>query len=145
MTVLTCFLFSLACCAEEGSVKVTVISILASEKEDHVDPRLKRIAAELRRAKELKKMTCFRLARSTAMSVEVGKSYKFRLVDDQWVNIKVDHGADANNKVSLTVKASKLGAISYTTCCGKFFPIVTPHVTKDQERLIFCIMVKPCR
>ena len=47
------------------------------------------------------------------------------------------------NRVRLAVKAPLAGEITYTTCCSKFFPIMTRYLTKDNERLIIAIMVKP--
>ena len=37
-----------------------------------------------------------------------------------------------------------VGEITYMTICGKFFPIVTRYQTKDKDRLIIAVMVKPC-
>jgi hypothetical protein len=37
-----------------------------------------------------------------------------------------------------------MGEVEYTTCCGKFFPIITRYQTKDKERLIIAIRVQPC-
>ena len=39
-------------------------------------------------------------------------------------------------KIRMTVKPPMVGQITYTTCCEKFFPIVTRHVTKEKDRLI---------
>ena len=55
------------------------------------------------------------------------------------------HGADSKNRVGLTMKAPLQGEIQYTTCCGKFFPIVTRYQTKDKEVLILAIRVQPCK
>ena len=45
----------------------------------------------------------------------------------------------------MTIKPPMLGDITYTTCCERFFPIVTRHVTQDKERLIIAIMVEQCK
>jgi hypothetical protein len=37
-----------------------------------------------------------------------------------------------------------VGEITYSTICGKCFPIVTRFQTKDRERLIVAVMVRPC-
>ena len=55
------------------------------------------------------------------------------------------HAADSKNRVGLTVKAPLQGEIQYTTCCGKFFPIVTRYQTKNKELLIVAIRVQPCK
>ena len=59
--------------------------------------------------------------------------------------VLVRHAADNKNRVGLTVKPPLEGEIQYTTCCGKFLPIVTRYETKDKERLIIAIRVQPCK
>src|SRR5258708_99805 len=69
-----------------SDVKVSVVAILASE-DGQVDPRLKDIAKEIKKANELKKqqpqLNGFRLAKMTCKSVPVRGSESFELVADQ--------------------------------------------------------------
>src|SRR5262249_10916037 len=119
--------------AEE--VEVTVVVILATDRNKQVDADLKAIAEEVR--KKYPELTGVRLERMRRDSLTVGKSEKFALVDDKVATVLVRHGADGKNRVGLTVKAPLQGEIEYTTCCGKFLPIVTRYRTKaDNERLI---------
>jgi hypothetical protein len=37
-----------------------------------------------------------------------------------------------------------MGEITYSCCCGKYFPIITRYQTKDNERLIIAIGVHCC-
>jgi hypothetical protein len=47
--------------------------------------------------------------------------------------------------MTMTVKPPKLDEITYACACGKFFPIITNHLTPDNERLIIAVMAKPCK
>ena len=51
---------------------------------------------------------------------------------------------DADGRISLTIKPPGLDKITYGCSCGKFFPVVTPHETKEGEVLIIAVMAKPC-
>jgi hypothetical protein len=128
---------------EEDSVQVTVVAILATDKNDKVDEKLERLAREIR--KKEPKLKGFRLARVDCKPIPVGQSDKFALVDDEVATITVQRAADKNNQVRIKVKVPRLGAIVYTSVCGKFFPIVTRYWTKDGERLIVALMVGPCK
>lgn len=123
-------------------VKVVVIAVLATSQDKKVDPKLKCIAEQVHKVEP--KLTGFRLARTSAKALMVGKSEKFPLVDETFVTVTLDRAADDRNRVSVTVKPPKLGTIAYTSCCGKFFPIVTRYHTKNKERLIIGIMVETC-
>jgi hypothetical protein len=127
----------------EERVQVTVLAILATEDNAKVDEQLKCIAQKVQKVEP--KLTGFRLARTSAKSLEVSKVSKFTLVDGLTVGVTVEHGADEKNRVGLTVKPPQIGEISYTSCCGKYFPIVTRYRTADKERLIIAIMVEPCK
>ena len=129
--------------AAEEKVKVTVVAILATTRDQIVDPKLECIAREVQKSEP--RLTGFHLARTTQMSLAVGSSDKFPLVDKEVAEVTVEHGADKENRVSLKVKPSRCGEIVYTSTCGKFFPIVTRYRTKDKDRLIVAIMVKPCK
>ena len=126
----------------EEKVKVTVVAILATGRNQTVDPKLKCVADEVQKLDP--KLTGFSLAKNTSKSLPVGTAADFPLVDKQKASVTVQHGPDKDNRVGLVVKPPGLGEIAYTTCCGKYFPIVTRYQTKDKDRLIIAIMVKPC-
>lgn len=127
--------------AEE--VKVTVVVILATDRNSDVAHELNRIAQEVR--KKYPHLTGFRLEQITCKSLPVGESEKFALIDEEVATVVVRHAADSKNRVGLTVKAPLQGEIQYTTCCGKFLPIVTRYETKAGDRLILAIRVQPCK
>jgi hypothetical protein len=128
-------------CGEE--VRVTLVVILATDRNNVVDRELKCIAEEVR--KLYPNLTGFRLEKTTWKSLPVGESEKFEAVDHEVARVLVRHAADSKNRVGLTVKAPLQGEIQYTTCCGKFFPIVTRYQTKQKELLILAIRVQPCK
>lgn len=124
------------------NVRITVLAILASDKSDTIDVKLKEIAERVR--KQQPKLTGFRLGQTNCSSVPVGSEEMFQLVEDQIAKVTVHTGAK-NDKVRLTVKAPKLGQLTYATRCDKYFPIVTGYKTKNRERLIIAIMVERCK
>lgn len=128
-------------CADD--VRLSIVVILANEKDDKVCPRLVEIARAVQRTHP--KLTGFRIVRTDCVPVDVGKEEQFKLVEGQVVKVVVVRAADETNKVSLKVQVPKLGEVSYTTCCGKFFPLVSEYRTKDQEQLIVAIRVQPCK
>jgi hypothetical protein len=132
-----------ASCGEAEEVKVTVAVILATDRNNQVARELKGIAQEVQ--KKYPHLRGFRLEQITGKSVSVGKSENFALVEDEVATVLVRHAADSKNRVGLTVKPPLQGEIQYTTCCGKFLPIVTRYETKDKERLIIAIRVQPCK
>lgn len=128
---------------EEPRVQVTVLAILATDKNKTVDPQLKCVAQKVQKMEP--DLTGFRIARTSTRSIEVSKASKFMLVEGVPVSVTVEQGPDKDNRVGLTIKPPQLGEICYLSCCGKFFPIVTRYQTKDKERLIIAIMVEPCK
>ena len=128
--------------AEEPKVQVTVLAILATDKDKKVDLQLKCVADKVQKIEP--GLTGFRIACTSTSAVEISKASKFMLVEGVPVTVTVEQGPDKDNRVGLTVKPPQLGEICYLSCCGKFFPIVTRYQTKDKERLIIAIMVEPC-
>ncbi len=126
-------------------VQVAVVAILATSDANNpkVDAGLENIARRVQ--KKYPDLNRFHMAQMTSQGVTVGREETFKLVDDQSARVVVEQPADKNDHVRLTVKAPELRAITYTTCCGKFFPIVTPYRTKKQEQLIMAVMVSPCK
>ncbi len=127
----------------EEKVRVTVVAILATDRNNKVDDRLKCIAEEVRKVEP--KLTGFQMGQITCTPVAVGNSYKVPLVEKATAEVVIQQGADKDNRVKLKIKAPKMGDLVYTCACGKFFPIVTRYQTKDKERLIIAVMVRPCK
>jgi hypothetical protein len=129
--------------ADAPRVKVCVITILATERDNKVDRKLECIARQVRLKHE--KLTGFRcLGQMACKSLEVGTPQTFDLIEKQTVVVTVLHGADDDDRVGLKVVPPQMGEITYTTCCGKFFPIVTPVRTKNNDLLLIAVRVQPC-
>lgn len=128
---------------EKEPVEVSVIAILATDRNDKVDPKLACIARQVRRTH--KELTGFQMATVTSKSLAVGDRYVFEVVGAQKVGVTVQQGADEKDRVQVKVAPPGMGEITYDTCCGKFLPIVTPFRTKDKELLIVAVCVRPCR
>jgi hypothetical protein len=128
--------------ADKGRVKVSVIAILASDRDDMIDSRLKCIACEVQ--KTHKKLKGFQVSHMTCRSLAVGARGTFDLVADQTATVTVQHGADKDDRVELKVAPPQMGEITYDTCCGKFLPIVTPFRTRNNDLLIIAVRVQPC-
>ena len=134
---------SAAPCADDpDKVKVCVVTVLATDKDAKVDPKLADLAREVQKVEP--KLTGFRLANSTSKSLSVGDKDDFELVADQTAAVIVEHGADQENRVQLKVTPPLMGAITYETSCGKFLPVVTSYRTKGGEVLIIAVRVQPC-
>src|SRR5437870_1371154 len=129
--------------AAEGEVRVTLVAILATGRDQEVDAKLKDIAEEVR--KKHPALTGFRLGPMSCKTVVVGKRETFDLVEGQVATITVLHPADKNDKVCLKVKAPHWSEFSYSTVCGKFFLIMTPYQTKANDQLLIAIAVNPCK
>jgi hypothetical protein len=127
---------------DPSRLRITVVAILATDSNSHVDPKVNRIAQEVQKLEPT--LTGFRMAKATAKSLSVADSATFSLVDDQQVTVAVEHGANQDKRVGLRVKLTGVGEITYETKCGKCFPIVTRYQTKDNERLIIAVMARPC-
>ncbi len=127
---------------EKKTVDVALVAILATDKNDKIDPKLACIAREVR--KTHKELTGFRLATLTRKSLTIGAKNTFEVAGGQKVGVTVQHGADEKNRVEVKVAPPGMGEITYDTCCGKFLPIVTEVRTKDNELLILAVSIKPC-
>jgi hypothetical protein len=111
---------------EEGKVRVVVVSILATSKDETIDDSLKDVAREVK--KKSPELTGFRMGPTTRLTVAMGDKVKFAAVDE--------------NEVTVEVKAPTLASLTYTCVPGKYFPIVTGYETKNGERLIIAVMVE---
>jgi hypothetical protein len=124
------------------TVQVSVIAILATERDDKIDPKLACIAREVR--KKYKKLTGFQLAAMTGKSLAIGARETFELIDDQKVVVTVKKAVDEKNCVQVRVAPPQMGEITYDTCCGKFLPLVTPVRIGKNDLLIIAVRVQPC-
>jgi hypothetical protein len=141
MTGAITLLFFAACPAEDP-VRVTVVVVLATDKNDTVDKRLVDLAREVQKRNEA--LTGFRIKATEAKSIPIGDGHTFELVEKQVLRARVERSKDDDNRISLTIKPPGLDKITYHCTCGKFFPVVTPHTTRDGEVLIIAVMAKPC-
>src|SRR5437588_10490774 len=68
-------------CAADDRVKVTVVAILATDRNSEVDPELKVLAQEVQKVE--RSLTGFRLRRTTTSSLARGEEHKYPLVDQE--------------------------------------------------------------
>ncbi len=127
---------------DKETVQVSVIVILATERNNQVDPKLANVAREVHKTHE--KLTGFRIVTLASKSLTIGAKDTFELVEDQKAAVTVERAADAKNRVQVRVAPPRMGEITYDTCCGKFLPIVTPFRTANNELLILAVRVQPC-
>src|SRR5262245_35415705 len=84
----------------EDSVKVTVVTILAStDKDAKVDPKLTEVAAAVQQ--QYPDLVGFRFGPQTCKPVEIGKEETFELVDDVKATVLVQQGYDKKGRVGL--------------------------------------------
>ncbi len=125
------------------TVRVTIVVILATDQNKMVDADLQCIAKQIQ--KDYPNLTGFHYEKPIRKDLKVGQKTTFHLIDDEIATVIVRHGADQENRIGLTVKAPLQGEIEYTTCCDKYFPLVTRYQTKDKEWLIIAVRVQPCK
>jgi len=140
-------LISPACCAEPKApsepIQVVVLVILASDQNENVHERIREIAAEIR--KKSPQLKSFDLHRTISKMIRLGESIPVEVIDNVKIDLTLNEKTDDEGRVTMTVKTPKLDEITYACTCGKFFPIITNHVTEDKHRLIIAIMAKPCK
>jgi hypothetical protein len=132
-------------CGDEEEVKVTVVSVLATDKDNKVDKKLKELAKRIQAERPDLKFTGFKIGGQTQETLNVNKAHEFELVDKQTAVVTVRQGADAMNKVRLKVKLQCGSEMCYKTCCGKFLPICTCYKTAKGDCLLIAVMVEPCK
>ena len=125
---------------EKKTVEVSVVAILATERDNNIDPKLACIARQVR--KTHKELTGFHLATMSSKSLSIGAKSIFQVIGDQKVGVTVQKGVDEKHRVEVKVSPPGMGEITYDTCCGKFLPIITPFRTKDKELLIIAVCVR---
>jgi hypothetical protein len=131
------------CGDAEEKVNVTLIVILATDKNQKVDPKLGAIAQAVKKLDT--SLTGFRLGTTTCETMTVGTKKKFPLVEEQEALVEAKHCDADPKRVCLKVKVPAMGSITYTSCCGKFFPFLTGYRTKARERVIIAVMVESCK
>ena len=129
-------------CGDKRKVRVSVVVILATERDDKVDPKLKCIAAEVK--KYHPKLTGFHMETISCQSGSVDQPGEFKRVDDKVASVTVQRAADARGRVRLKVVPPQMGEITYSTPCGKFLPIVTRYHTRKGDLLLIAVRVQPC-
>lgn len=127
---------------KKDTIEVSVIAILATDRDSKIDPKLACIARQVRKTR--KELTGFQLATMTRQSLPLGGKHVFKLVDARKVGVTVQRGPDKKHRVQVKVAPPGMGEITYDTCCGKFLPIITPLHTKNNELLIIAVCVR-CR
>ena len=142
--LMTCVVAPTALAKEPAPrVKVTVVEILANDRDDEVDPRLKCVAEEVRKLNP--QLKGFKLMSMASRSLRADEKTEFSLVEGQVAQVVIRQLADEHNKVSLAITPPRQGEIVYRATCGKFLPIVTRFMTRDNERLILAVRVQPCQ
>jgi hypothetical protein len=140
----------LVCCPPPGGapaggpdeLRVTVVTVLATTRNHHIDPKLKDFAAEIR--KKHPALTGFRLERVTTKPVELRQPEDFELLEGATLEVTVQSREEKTGRFRLTVKPPDRGDICYSCCCGKFFPLFADVAMKDKSRVIYAIMIRPC-
>jgi hypothetical protein len=123
-------------------VRITVVTVLATGANATIDNRLADLAKEVQKRDPA--LTGFRIQATEAKSVAPGDSATFELIDRQKLVVKVDRPRDEQGRVGLKIRPPGLGEVTYTCTCDRFFPVVTPHRTRDGETLIVAVMARPC-
>jgi hypothetical protein len=128
--------------APAQDVRVTIVTILASDRNQDVDSKLVEVKREVQKREP--GLTGYRLGKTGHRDINVGQKEAIKLFDDKdySTDVKLLAKNDSKKRVTIEVKPPQVGAITYETCYDKFFPIVTRSVV-DGERLIIGIMVKP--
>ena len=129
--------------ASEERVNITVAVILANG-DGKVDEKLTCVAKEVRKTHP--KLTGFHLGTMTTLPVTLGTAEKFKLEDGQEATISVKHCTACPGRFCLEVKSKALvGEMTYSSVCGKYFPLVTGYQTKDHgDQLIIVFKVESC-
>ena len=138
------FLRRVLCAAVAGddSVRVSVVAILATEKNDKIDPKLECMAKEVQ--KHDPKLTGFRIVKMTTKSLPMGGKDDFELCAEQCLHVVVEKKGDEEGRFQMKITPPRMGDITYTTTCGKFFSIITPFRDKEDELLIVGVRILAC-
>jgi hypothetical protein len=128
--------------ADDGAVRVSVVAIFATEKNDKIDPKLESVAKEVQ--KHDPKLTGFRVGKITTKSLSLGGKDDFELCGDQCLHVVLEKKGDEEGRYQMKITPPRMGDVTYTTTCGKFLPVMTPFRNKDDELLIIAVRIQPC-
>jgi hypothetical protein len=117
------------------------VAIFASKEHNRIDPRLRELAAELR--KKFPDWKGFEVSHQSRAQLKRHHPTTLKLGNDLTASIRWD-GFDADGRTVLTVKLPTLDEFTYSCCCTKFLPVVTRHQTPEGKFLIVAINVQPC-
>jgi hypothetical protein len=140
--VLVGLLLAVVVAGDGDNIRVSVLAILATDKNDNIDPKLECIAKEVQ--KHDPKLTGFRIANMTTKSLPIGGKDDFDLCGDQCLHVAVEKKGDEEGRIQMKITPPQMGDITYTTTCGKFFPVMTPFRNKEGELLIIGVRIKTC-
>jgi hypothetical protein len=115
---------------EAKKIKVTLVVILASERSEFVDPRLKCIAEEVRKLNP--SLHGFTIASMMCRSLAADERAALPLLEGVTADVVVHCCGDKNKRVTLAVTPPLQQEIVYKTVCGKFLPIVTRYRTAER-------------
>ena len=140
--IFLCCLAAAAAGRAEETVQVTVVAILASDKDTFVDKRLADFAKEVQ--KKNPKLTGFRVADSKVGRLALGVTAPFPLVDKEAVDVTANASKTDEGKITITIKPPKHDQITYNCVCNRYFSMATQYYTKDKEQLFIAVTAKPC-
>jgi hypothetical protein len=137
----TLAVWTTTCHAGDKKFNVVVAAILASDKDEKVDSCLQRLAARVQKTEP--NLKSFHVTKLSQNTLALNQSYAFPLVEDQVLKVSIEPAPGGANRVGLRLKPPKMGEIFYVQkTCHRWFPVITPYVTKDNERLIIVIKVE---
>jgi hypothetical protein len=128
--------------AGDDNLRVSVVAVLATDKNDKIDPKLECLAKEVQ--KNDPKLTGFRIGKMTTKSLALGGKDDFDLCGEQCLHVVLEKKGDEEGRFKMKITPPRMGEITYTTTCGKFLPVVTPFRNKDEELLIIGVRILPC-
>ena len=135
-----CVLASRARC--DDGVSVSVVAILATDKNDKINPGLEAIAKEIQKTQP--QLTGFQIAVTSRKTIAVGGKDDFDLGNDQSLRVEVQQKLDKEDRYQIKLTPPKMGDITcHAACCGRFLPIITPFRTKNGEWLIVGVSLQP--
>jgi len=125
-------------------VTISVIAILATDKDKVIEPKIECIAKEVKKLEEAQSLTGFRIGREIRTAITVNCKEKIELVDGQVMHVLITRKPDKDNWVQLKITPPLAGPVTYECICGKFFPILTRYQTDSKQRLILAVRIQPC-
>jgi hypothetical protein len=128
--------------AEDTSIEVRVVAVLATSEHTKIDPRLKHLASEVKKTDP--SLTGFEVDSQNKKSMKIGETATFALVDKTEATVTLKE-RDESGCVAVQVKVPTFGEVTYSCCCGKYVPLLTRYETKDKKKLVVAVMVQACK